>query len=277
MHSHKKTAFTLVELLVVIGIIAVLISILLPALSRARAAALQTACLANHRQIMQAMLQYTNDNRGYFPTNTTMAPNPNNPSTQVLFEWFTYPLLGQYVGSKPVNSAGLDLPYYTSTRVYFCPAMPFYYASIGTYFGSDFGIGYNLRIDSRISRPNLSGRPNLKASLCQPSSQVFILVDSMQSVTANGNVNAAANQWIRFYVGEPQYALPASDPTRGATAYRHNKQTNVSFADGHAESFGSSQEDSPDAGTHQNQGLHAAYRGMQVNSRSDGTYPTPMP
>ena len=59
--------FTLVELLVVIGIIAVLISILLPSLSRAREAANRVACLANLRQLAAATLAYVAENRQRLP------------------------------------------------------------------------------------------------------------------------------------------------------------------------------------------------------------------
>jgi prepilin-type N-terminal cleavage/methylation domain-containing protein len=64
---QPNRAFTLVELLVVIGIIALLISILLPALNKARAKAMETACLSNMRQISMGMLAYTQDNRGSLP------------------------------------------------------------------------------------------------------------------------------------------------------------------------------------------------------------------
>jgi prepilin-type N-terminal cleavage/methylation domain-containing protein len=65
---RKAGAFTLVELLVVIGIIAVLIAILLPALSKARAAANRVACLSNVKQLYNGILMYCNDNHGWFPT-----------------------------------------------------------------------------------------------------------------------------------------------------------------------------------------------------------------
>ncbi|MCY2954725.1 MAG: prepilin-type N-terminal cleavage/methylation domain-containing protein [Planctomycetota bacterium] len=64
---RAKRAFTLVELLVVIGIIALLISILLPALSKAKTAAAGAVCASNLRQLGMAISLYATDNKGFVP------------------------------------------------------------------------------------------------------------------------------------------------------------------------------------------------------------------
>ena len=71
--SARRGGFTLIELLVVVAIIALLISILLPALNRAREIAKITVCLANMRTLCQATYQYFNDQNDTFPSFTTFS------------------------------------------------------------------------------------------------------------------------------------------------------------------------------------------------------------
>src|SRR5262245_55449054 len=65
--KRKGNAFTLVELLVVIGIVGVIVAMLMPALSRAREAARMTQCMSGARQTFMAVEFYCNDFDNYYP------------------------------------------------------------------------------------------------------------------------------------------------------------------------------------------------------------------
>lgn len=95
--KHRRSAFTLVELLVVIGIIALLISILLPSLARARRAANAVACSSNMRQATMAILMYANDHKNQVPPGYVNLPNdpPNSYNGWVIgWDELIYPYLG---------------------------------------------------------------------------------------------------------------------------------------------------------------------------------------
>src|SRR5437868_5083443 len=85
--SPIAPAFTLVELLVVIGIIAILISILLPALNHARKKAQAVSCASNMRQIYLACLMFAQDNKGHLPRPHQVPELSSNPDATKVCVW----------------------------------------------------------------------------------------------------------------------------------------------------------------------------------------------
>ncbi len=76
---RTRAGFTLVEMLVVIGIIAILAAIIFPVMANARHKAHQTECISNLKNLGQAFSQYIQDNYGYFPPWCASHPNPMSP------------------------------------------------------------------------------------------------------------------------------------------------------------------------------------------------------
>jgi prepilin-type N-terminal cleavage/methylation domain-containing protein len=124
MRRHK--AFTLVELLVVVGIIALLIAILLPALRRAHEQAMAVQCSSNQRQLMAAFLTFALDHKNHLPGNFVDYQNPDSEK----HSW----LVDSGVDPRKAPQCGTIFKYVKNPKLYRCPATE--------------SVGYNVKAGS---------------------------------------------------------------------------------------------------------------------------------
>lgn len=250
-HSSRP-AFTLVELLVVIGIIALLISILLPVMGQARAAAQSTQCLALLRSFGQAGVLYAHESRGWalpaiFGAKTEFWPAPNQTVSK-RGQWMDNDIFRKNINAKRwVGGNGTvgKLPI-----GFTCPQADQARSSQTNEQGSSVGYsyGYNMRHVDYTGNPVITvPTPDtwnantvyagLKVTGIRRAADKIMFADAMTPLLQPQNSD-------HYYKVDDFDDFRAPDVDDGDTlayvAYRHGRRkshVNVAFWDGHAESM----------------------------------------
>jgi prepilin-type N-terminal cleavage/methylation domain-containing protein/prepilin-type processing-associated H-X9-DG protein len=188
--------FTLIELLVVIAIIAILASLLLPALARAKDKARTIVCLSNTKQWAVALMLYADDNDDYFPYEGYAGAINSGPNLQA---WCN--TLPPMAGLPPLKDMS-PLPTATTKSIFSCPAAV-KKRIIPTPAVPYFMYGFNSRMD-----PDTVPAKFTRAVVIRPAETILI----------------AENNETNFPSVTGKYALA-----------RHDLRGEFAFADGHAE------------------------------------------
>lgn len=237
MRQRNRNGFTLVELLVVVGIIAILISILLPVLSKALEQARAVRCSNNQRQIVLAMTMYANDNKGTLPLPYhTWGPNPHGPSLAIWMDStpnsFSYNwqggVLWPYVGSKDagIRSQLFTCPSDFDPRVFDLLSPGFYATRNYSYvFNGDLYqmTGYIQDVSAPSNLQRIGARLQ---QIKGPEHKVL---------TAESSISIVSGASFLGFINNGRSILPA----------RHAGRAYVGMADGHVELFGPAELSNP--------------------------------
>ncbi len=243
MARQRIRAFTLVELLVVIGIISILIAMLLPALNAARAAAQATACASNMRQIALAARMYANENGGRVPYAIDFDSNPYRTFFSLLTPQLHVPFNLDY----QINHIGSNSPWLEQS-VFVCPSDDSTVTASGPLYheGGRCSYAVNGYVTDLYSPADKSifGNGNNRGTL--RLSQIRLPTTTILLMEAHGNNNKygyGGTYTVKRYGVGSTYAYTrqslgiAADMGKQGYHSRHNQRgvNNWAFVDGHVE------------------------------------------
>lgn len=212
----KEPAFTLIELLVVIVIIAILAALLLPALSRAKSQAQQTACLNNLKQINLAVQMYAAANGDFLPTVTNANALGNANAFGAFYVSLVMPYLGLTGAPSPQN------------KVFACPADVFLYGFPNPGFLTQSLHNQAYFNYASYSYNGLGGTTNTAPTTLEQTTSPGLFGWKLAAIK-NPVKTVLVSETSAFYPWswhEPQY-IPAGQ------VGVNNARNMVSFADGH--------------------------------------------